>query len=294
MFQPLRGLRSKSGEWGLFLGLRGTPCLVLPRASHLMLTDVPPQCLLYPTGSSPLPKDSSFKEEKSVATAAPLVSAAPRAGLTPPPHLLGHRRVKHACACRRDRPGLALLLIHSSPHSASFLCLLPNPAVASIGKASLLLCCCCLQVYVLVFCLCVCPFSSPCGSPQPLLALMLPPHHPACPGPQAKAQASSGQGGSCGHPAPQLKLQMFPLVFPPTQSLCFPPSPRRWDCGHRTVEARDLRARHMRSLAKDALGQVAGGQPMVDCQWGSALSMQALEEDRSGQSSQVWYLYGFC
>lgn len=41
-FQPRRGLRSTSGEQGVFLGLRGTACLVPPRASHLMLPEVPP------------------------------------------------------------------------------------------------------------------------------------------------------------------------------------------------------------------------------------------------------------
>lgn len=35
---------------GLFLGLRGTPYLVPPRFSHLMLTDVPHICPLCPTG----------------------------------------------------------------------------------------------------------------------------------------------------------------------------------------------------------------------------------------------------
>ena len=55
-----------------------------------------------------------------------------------------------------------------------------------------------------------------------------------------------------------------PLAFPPPQALCFPlllPKQTRWDCGHRRVEARDPRARRVRSLVKEALGRVAGGQP---------------------------------
>lgn len=260
MFQLLRGLRSKSGEWGLFLGLRGILCLVPPRVAHLKLTDVPPHLsALSRWGPAPCPRiyppSSRHSQGREVCgcSSSPGVCC-PQNWPDSSPHILAtsHRRAKHGAqhfigtghARLFSSSSLALILPPSCAFSLSLTAaslgsgfLAPGlPLFTRLGTCFLSLCVSLLSMWL-----------SPASHRSSCSATVL--TTPLCmPWPQAKAQTSSGQGGIHGQPPPQLNLQMFPLAFPPSQSLCFSRLlPKQMGPWPRTVEARHLRAGHEES-----------------------------------------------
>ena len=158
------------------------------------------------------------------------------------------------------------LTLHPTPSgaaSASFLCLPLSGAAASVSSALpalelllftssdvcfLPLCLssplrCCRR------CLCLTPLTGAHAPPQPPGA---PPHMPQ---PQTKAQACTGLGSSRLPSTPSWSSLLLTLSS----------SSRQTTWGHRRGEARELRAGQVKSLAKEALGRVAGGQPVVSC-----------------------------
>lgn len=167
-------------------------------------------------------------------------------------------------ASSRDRLCLALRPTPSGAASASSLCLPLSGAAASVGSAlpalELLLftssdaCFLPLCLSSPLRCCCQCllsppPFTGPHAPQQPPST---PPHMPQ---PQTKAQACTGQGSSRLPSTPSWSSLLLTLSS----------SSRQTTWGHRRGEARELRAGQAKSLAKEALGRVAGGRPVVSC-----------------------------
>lgn len=111
---------------------------------------------------------------------------------------------------------------------------------------------------------------SPSLSQEHTLLLSFPAHHPVCQWPQAKAQASSGQGAAVCYPSPQPKL---PLVSPPAHSPCFLSLPRqtRWDWDHRTG-GREISAETSEEAGAGSVGE--GGRQVATSGLSVGLCMQ--------------------
>lgn len=148
-------------------------------------------------------------------------------------------------------------------------CLLPEspPKLSSCpcGRCSFLSSCCCLQVQTPVFCLCASRtlyvVVASASVSIPLTGAHAPPQTPSTlphmPQPQTKAQASAGQGSSCLPSTPSWSSLLLTLSSSSRQTT--------WDCGHRRGGAGELRAGQVKSLAKEALGRVAGRRPVGSC-----------------------------